>query len=180
MDNNELQLLTRIYSTYSDSKEKFIDRNFATNRYYLALCLVLLLVSFMVYAFTPLMLLMLPMSAIGLVVSILWWLNLDSYQFLIKIKYAKVLEKMEESFPSRPFTEEFRAFQEVKKDKKAIVFADLQKGFAFLVLLTFLVIFCIFLAKAFVAIDNGQTPSVPHLNKLNLLKTLHSKCGKRC
>ncbi len=158
MDNNELQALTKIYSTYSDAKEKFIDRNFATNRYYLALCLILLLVSFIVYAFTPLMLLMLPMSAIGLVVTILWWLNLDSYQFLIKIKYSKVLEKMEEQFPAKPFTEEFKAFQEAKKDKKAIIFADLQKGFAFLVLLTFLVIFCIFLAKAFIAIDNAHTP----------------------
>ena len=63
-----------------------------------------------------------------MVVSVLWWLNIDSYQFWIKIKYSKVLEYLETKLPERPFNREFEEFKEAKKQKKAMVFADFQKS----------------------------------------------------
>ncbi len=135
--SDEQQILTQIYDTYTRSKESFIDRNFATNRYYLSVSIFLMLTALVIYALTPAIVPITIIGAIGLVTSILWWLNLDSYQVLIKIKYSKVLEAIEDKLPAKPCQDEFKATQELKKKKHQIIFADLQKGFAFMILLIF-------------------------------------------
>ena len=139
----DLHLIAKIYETYSNAKEKFIDRNFQTNRFFMVLCLVLV---FATYAANTLMgfdiLCVVILSAFGLLVSTLWWINLDTYQFMIKVKYANVLEKMEDSFPAKPYQDEFAISQEIKKRKKLVVFADLQKYFALIMVVIFAFFFC--------------------------------------
>ena len=102
---------------------------------------VLLFVCYLFVSLTPAYEPVLLTSAFGMVVSVLWWLNIDSYQFWIKIKYSKVLEYLETKLPERPYNKEFEEFQEAKKRKKATVFSDFQKGLTIVLLLSFLLTF---------------------------------------
>lgn len=145
MDDKELILGQ--YQAYSLAKEKYIDRHFQTNRFYLVLNFVLLFVAYLFISLTPTYVPVLLTTAFGMVVSTLWWLNIDSYQFWIKIKYSKVLEYLETKLPERPFNKEFLEFKEAKKQKKALVFADFQKGLTALMFLTFLLTFVYFLIQ---------------------------------
>ena len=45
---------------------------------------------------------------------------------MIKIKYSDVIEKIEEKFPVKPFTDEYKKIDEYKK-KKIFLFSDIQK-----------------------------------------------------
>lgn len=139
MDDKELILGQ--YQAYSLAKEKYIDRHFQTNRFYMIVNFILLLMAYLFISLTPSYVPILITSAFAMLVSAMWWLNIDSYQFWIKIKYSKVLEYLETKLPERPFNKEFSEFQEAKKQKKALVFTDFQKSltaFMFLVaLLTF-------------------------------------------
>lgn len=139
MQDKNQELLFEQYKNYNYSKEQFINRSFATNRFYMVLCLVLLLVSYILMTFTPASASVLIASFLGILLSILWWLNVDTYNILIKIKYNKVLEKIEKQLPALPFNDEFRAFQEVKSQKSTFVFSDVQKIFASLMFLVFLI-----------------------------------------
>ncbi len=139
MDDKELILGQ--YQAYSIAKEKYIDRHFQTNRFYTVLSFSLLFVCYLFIALTPAFIPILVTSAFGMVVSVLWWLNIDSYQFWIKIKYSKVLEYLETKLPEKPFNKEFEEFTEAKKQKKAMVFVDFQKGLTILLLIAFLLTF---------------------------------------
>ena len=57
----------------------------------------------------------------------MWWMNIDSYQMLIKVKYAKVLEYLETKLPEQPYHKEFVDYSSMKKSKGVIVFGDFQK-----------------------------------------------------
>ncbi len=141
MQNDEKFLVLEQYRVYSQAKEEFISRNFSTNRFYLVLSLVLFLLLYVFNALTPSLMPLVVGSIIGMAVCVMWWLNLDSYQFLIKIKYSKVLEEMENMLPFNPYRKEYQAFQEAKKNKKAIVFSDFQKFLTVVLFCLFLVIF---------------------------------------
>ena len=65
----------------------------------------------------------------GIAVSSLWWMNVDSYNTLIKIKYADVIEKIEEKLPVHPFTDEYKGIEDFK-NKKIFMFSDIQKFIA--------------------------------------------------
>ena len=71
----------------------------------------------------------------------MWWMNIDSYQFLIKIKYANVLEEIEKSLPEQPYQKEFKAQQDLKKSKKGfMLFGDWQKHLTLVVALVYIFI----------------------------------------
>ena len=53
-------------------------------------------------------------------------MNIDSYNTIIKIKYSKVIEVLEEKLPVKPFTDEFTGIQEYRS-KKIFMFSDIQK-----------------------------------------------------
>ena len=165
--SDELEILTKIYDTYTNSKESFIDRNFATNRYYLSMTVFLMLVTLVIYALTPSNFVLTTVGAIGLVTSALWWLSLDSYKILIKIKYANVLERIEDRLPAKPCQDEFKATQELKKKKHQIIFADLQKGFAFLILLIFTSVFFYGIGNAFKSGLEYSMDSTPITTEFN-------------
>lgn len=138
MDDREIILGQ--YKVYSDAKEQFINRHFATNRFYFVFSFVLLAMTYVFYALSPGIIQLIITAAFGIAVSVLWWLNIDSYQILIKVKYAKVLEYLETKLPEAPFNKEFKETQAIKKSKN-VLFADVQKGFAGFIFIVFTIIF---------------------------------------
>lgn len=140
MDRDEL--IFREYKLYAEQKENFIDRNFRTNRFYM-ISFVAIIFSMI---FTGNVVFMTRISAtlvfslVGISVCALWWMNVDSYNTLIKIKFANVLERIEEKFPVKPFTDEFEGIQEFR-DKKVFMFSDIQKLIAVVGALFFFAVF---------------------------------------
>ena len=79
-------------------------------------------------------------ALMGTAVSILWWMNVDSYNTLIKVKYANVLEKIEEKLPVKPFTDEYKGIDDFKNNK-VFMFSDIQKLIAVVAALFFFAVF---------------------------------------
>ena len=113
MQNKDYEPILEQYKNYTYSKEQFTNRTFCANRYYMGVCMVLLLASYILTTFTPASLSVLVASFLGILVSIMWWLNVDTYNIFIKIKYKNVLETLEKDLPKSPYTDEFQAFSEV-------------------------------------------------------------------
>ena len=68
-------------------------------------------------------------SILGVSICAMWWMNVDSYNTLIKVKYANVIEKIEEKLPVKPFTDEYQGIDEFRKNK-VFMFSDIQKFIA--------------------------------------------------
>ena len=126
MDRDEL--IFSEYRIYTEQKENFINRNFRTNRFYMIAVFVLILT--LIYTGNVIFLdrisATLVFALIGIAVCSLWWMNVDSYNMLIKIKFASVIEKIEEKLPVKPFTEEYKGIDEFRKNK-IFMFSDIQK-----------------------------------------------------
>ena len=116
------------YKMYTEQKENFIDRNFRTNKFYMVS--VIALIFAMIYTNNVLFLdkisATLVFAFFGIAASSLWWMNVDSYNTLIKIKYSDVIEKIEEKLPVHPFSDEYKSIEEFK-NKKIFMFSDIQK-----------------------------------------------------
>ena len=131
------------YKLYSQLKEQFTSRNFKTNRFYLISFVALVLLT--IYTGSIVFMKLIPgsllFSAVGALVCVLWWMNIDTYNLMIKIKYQKVLEDMENYLPVKPYTQEREALSEYKKKRKAFLFSDMQKTLAILGLIFFFALF---------------------------------------
>lgn len=140
---NSDEILFQQYKLYAEHKEKFIDRSFATNKFYLVLVLVIALTMFLTkdYCFAYGLSSILIFSAAGMAICILWWINMDSYNLLIKVKLSNVLEQIEKQLPIQPYTQEFSVVKDLRKNKREFLFSDMQKAFAILALLLFFVLF---------------------------------------
>ena len=140
MDRDEL--IFEEYKLYAEQKENFIDRNFKTNRFYMISFVAIIFAMI----FTGNVVFMNKLSAtllfaiIGISVCVLWWMNVDSYNTLIKIKFANVLEVIEEKFPVKPFTDEYKGIEEFR-NKKIFMFSDIQKFIAVIGALFFFAVF---------------------------------------
>lgn len=130
------------YRLYSEQKENFIDRNFTTNRFYMVSLFVILIA--MIYTGNVVFLKHISATLIfaiaGISLSAMWWMNVDAYNTLIKVKYANVIEAIEEKFPVKPFTDEYKGIEEFRKNK-VFVFSDIQKIVAVLSALFFFAVF---------------------------------------
>lgn len=126
------------YKMYSEQKENFIDRNFKTNRFYMVAITALIFA--LIYTHNILFLNVISATLVfaflGVSVSSLWWMNVDSYNTLIKIKYGDVLEKIEEKLPIHPYTDEYKSIEEFK-NRKIFMFSDIQKFIAMISALFF-------------------------------------------
>ncbi len=126
MDRDEL--IFNEYKLYSKQKENFIDRNFKTNKFYMVSVFVIVIA--MIYTgniiFLKTISATLVFAIMGISISTLWWMNVDSYNTLIKIKYANVIEKIEQKFPVKPFTDEYQGIDEYRNNK-VFMFSDIQK-----------------------------------------------------
>ena len=140
MDRDELIL--REYKMYSEQKENFIDRNFNTNRFYMASIFVLIIA--LIYTGNVIFLnkisATLVFSLKGTAVCTLWWMNVDSYNTLIKVKFANVLERIEEKLPVKPFTDEYKGIEDFRNNK-VFMFSDIQKLIAVTAALFFSAVF---------------------------------------
>ncbi|MCQ2738887.1 MAG: hypothetical protein MJ237_01525 [bacterium] len=140
MDRDELILSE--YRLYVEQKDNFTDRNFATNRFYMFAFLAVIFsliftgnIVFMEHVSATLL-----FSIIGIFVCVLWWVNVDAYNMLIKIKFSSVIEKIEEKLPVKPFSDEYQGIEEFRK-KKVFMFSDIQKIIAIFGALFFFAIF---------------------------------------
>lgn len=137
------EMVLEQYKVYSEQKEKFVARNFATNRFYFIafVALVYLTIYTGTVVFMNLISASLLFSAVGALVCVLWCMNIDSYNLLIKVKYKKVLEDMENYLPVKPYTQEREGIEEYRSKKKAFLFSDMQKTLAVLGLIFFFALF---------------------------------------
>ncbi len=145
--DNDTNIILEQYRIYTESKDKFIDRSFQTNRhYFLVICgLCIVLVLFKQFFPTIAIIFTLFLSFAGMGIAMLWYLNQDSYSFLIKIKYANVLEEIENRLPIAPNQMEHAILNENLKKRHAFVFLfnDIQKFMAVILFLLFLTYFLI-------------------------------------
>ena len=137
------ELILEEYKTYTQVKENFVDRMFMTNKFYLVLILLLFLVTLFTqgFSFCWEISATVVFSAIGMVISILWWSNMDSYSLLIKVKLAGVIEEIEKQLPVKPSSMEYTAIKDYRKNKKMFVFSDAQKALATICFLFFFIFF---------------------------------------
>jgi len=140
MDKNEL--IFQEYKLYAEQKEHFINRNFATNKFYLLIFLALIFATIYTsnVVFMNKLTATLLFSLIGVIICVLWWMNIDSYNTLIKIKFSNVLEKIEEQLPVKPYQDEYKGIEDFK-NKKIFMFADIQKLIAVVGTLFFFAVF---------------------------------------
>ena len=140
MDRDEL--IFQEYRLYAEQKENFIDRNFRTNRFYMIsfVAVIFALIFTGNVTFMSSISATLIFSLIGISVCALWWMNVDSYNTLIKIKFANVLEVIEEKLPVKPFTDEYKGIEEFRNNK-VFVFSDIQKLIAVFGALFFFAVF---------------------------------------
>lgn len=140
MDKDEMIL--REYELYCEQKENFINRNFNTNRFYM-IAVVVVLFS-MIYTGNVIFLHKITATLVfaffGVAVSALWWMNVDTYNTLIKVKYANVIEILEEKLAVKPFTDEYKGIEEFRKNK-VFMFSDIQKSIAAVSALFFFAVF---------------------------------------
>jgi len=130
------------YKLYAEQKEQFTARSFLINRFYMTMVIVLfvLVLLFGEFPFAYGLKGGIIFALTGMMMSILWWLNMDSYNTLIKIKFSDVIDKMEKEMPLHPFEDEYNAIQELKKNKKVFLFTGMQKTFAVITCILFFLI----------------------------------------
>jgi len=140
MDTEEIKF--NQYKLYAEQKEKFTNRSFLVNRFYMVMVLVLisLILLFGEFPFAYGLTGGSVFALTGIMISVLWWLNMDSYNTLIKIKLSDVIDKIEKEMPSHPFEDEYKSIQEYKKNKKVFLFTGMQKTFAVITFIMFLLI----------------------------------------
>lgn len=136
MDDKEL--LLEQYRIYTESKERYIDRTFLINRFYIIFvsvffAIMLFLKTFQGGAFLALA----GVELFGIMLCVMWFSNQDAYSTIIKIKYSAVLEKMETQLPYTPLKDEYEELQTQRKNKQIILVKDFQKWFAISILLLF-------------------------------------------
>ena len=140
MDRDEL--IFQEYKLYAEQKENFIDRNFRTNRFYMISFVAIIFAMIFTgnVVFMSFLSATLVFSLIGISVCALWWMNVDAYNTLIKIKFANVLEVIEEKLPVKPFTDEYKGIEEFRNNK-VFMFSDIQKLIAVIGALFFFAVF---------------------------------------
>lgn len=144
MDRDEL--IFQEYKLYAEQKENFIDRNFRTNKFYMISFVAIIFAMIFTgnVVFMAKITATLVFSLIGISVCALWWMNVDSYNTLIKIKFANVIEAIEEKLPIKPFTEESKGIEEFRNNK-VFMFSDIQK---FIAIIGALFFFAVFVSEA--------------------------------
>ena len=141
---DEKQQLMDLYKEFMYTKENFVDRSFATNKFYIvALTVCLVIVTIIKEFYEPSgSLVNVAVSLIGFAFSLLLWANHDAYSYLLRIKFGSVIDEMEKQFCFQPCIKEKEALIENAKKKKNYVFSNIQKFFALVSMGIFTAVFC--------------------------------------
>ncbi len=108
------------YRIYIEEKEKFIDRTFSTNKFFLVFCTALFTLIFFSTEHTTSsygLTLDILLALIGIITCLLWLNNVNVYDVIISIKLKKVIDKLEEVLPLQPHLLEKKEFEEYRKTK---------------------------------------------------------------
>lgn len=136
---NEKYLILEQYRIYNDIKEKFTERSFMINRFFLVITAIfffsLILMKLIAQTAYPLLL---GIEFFGIACCVMWISNQDAYATIIKIKYNAVIEKLEESLPAQPNKDEYKALCDKRSNKRIILVKDIQKWFAIFLMLIFI------------------------------------------
>ena len=136
---DEKHLILEQYRIYNEMKERFIDRSFMVNRFFMILAAIFLFSLIFALFFTPHQyFLLLGLEIFGIASCIMWISNQDAYASIIKIKYNSVIEKLEEDLPKAPNRDEYRELTDRRSKKRIILVKDIQKWFAILLMFVFL------------------------------------------
>ncbi len=129
---DEKQQLMELYKEFIYTKENFVSRSFATNKFYIVVLTLCMfgLVGLKEYANATSSISVLAVALAGMVFSLLLWANQDAYAYLLKLKFSAVIDKMEEQMCFQPCIKEKEAIIDQAKKKRNYVFADVQKTFA--------------------------------------------------
>ena len=147
---DQKQELLELYKEFIYTKENFVNRSFATNKFYIvALTICLFIIAALKeyaqvvnsLANTSGSFTFMAVALAGMIFSILLWANQDAYAYLIKIKFKNVIDKMEEQFCFQPCIQEKEAIIEQAKKKRNYIFTDFQKAYALVAMTIFLAIF---------------------------------------
>ena len=147
MDREEKVL--QEYILYVQHKENFVNRSFEANRFYLILSLVVLAVTVPItlIPFQTGIIFTMLFALIGMVICVMWFLNIRSYKNLLKIKFQNVIERLEDELPVKPYQMESQALKE-ESHKRGFVFADMQRALSIIIFITFVTILFIELATS--------------------------------
>jgi len=126
------------YKLMLETKEKFADRSFATNKFYYSVSVALLIAISFLYVQTDASVAIVICAFMGIISSMLLYANHDTYQYLNHIKYDKVLNVIEQKLPIQPLELEKNALQEKKVTFKSFRFVDMQKLFALAAMILFI------------------------------------------
>ncbi|MBQ7450517.1 hypothetical protein IJS77_03795 [bacterium] len=140
---DDKQQIIELYKEFMYTKENFVSRSFATNKFYIVaitLCFVIM-AALKEFNVVDGSLTVVAIAIAGFAFSLLLWANQDAYSYLLRIKFSSVIDKMEESFSFQPCIEEKKALIENAKKKKNFVFANIQKTFALVTMAIFLATF---------------------------------------
>ena len=138
---SEQDIIFQQYKLYAEQKDNFITRSFSINIFYLCLNIILMVLVYLTKNLTFAYLVPLGslLAVVGMSTSILWWMNMDSYNMLIKIKLSKVIEEIEKQLPVQPFNKEYEGIKEYRDKKKMFIFSDIQKTVAVVMFLIFFI-----------------------------------------
>lgn len=136
---DDRQVILEQYRIYNEAKERFIDRAFMINRFFILLVGVLFLVLLATKTFFSLGYgFSVASEILGIALCIMWFSNQDSYSAIIKIKYNKVLENMESMLPFSPIKNEYEELCKQHNHRRMITFKDVQKWFAVIMTMIFI------------------------------------------
>lgn len=138
MDRDEKVL--QEYILYVQHKENFVNRTFDANKFYLIAALVVLCIAVPVIFIPIANIFGLIFSVIGMVLCILWKMNINAYRRLLKIKFQNVIERLEDELPVKPYQMESQALKE-QNQTKGFMFADMQTVLSFVIFVAFAAIF---------------------------------------
>ncbi len=132
-------ILLEQYRIYNEAKDRFIDRTFLVNRFYIIFSAVLFISMIAIKSvFVDAYALLLGIELFGIAVSFSWVSNQDAYTSIIKLKYHIVIEGIERQLPASPNKDEYEKLCELRADKKIVLLKDIQKWFAIILMLLFL------------------------------------------
>ena len=153
------ELLIEQYKIYYTMKERFVDRNFTTNKFYLAFVFIILLAMFYTkdISFDYNITANLVLSILGMGISYFWWANADTYNTMIRVKLKHVMDEIEKELPFPIHALEQKGFVQYKKQNKILVFSDMQKAVALAMLLIFFVLFLLQIVYPIAEIIYGPT-----------------------
>lgn len=135
---DEKYILLEQYRIYNEAKDRFIDRTFLVNRFYIVFSAVLFLSMIVIKTiFADAYAILLGLELFGIAVSFSWISNQDAYASIIKLKYSTVIEGIEQKLPCSPNKDEFAKLKELRSNKKIVLLKDVQKWFAVMLMLLF-------------------------------------------